>query len=94
MSRHLRDGNGVVADGGRLENSRVLSRGTVRSIKLHSSVCVLSIHASYGPIFAIIVRSGLSCLFYGRRWQMRSEAEVWGLALGVEGSVDGLLRAS
>lgn len=71
-----------------------LSRGTVGSIKLHSSNCVLSIHASYGPIFAIIVRSGLSCLFYGRRWQMRSEAEVLGLALGVEGSVDGLLRAS
>ena len=54
MSRHLRDGNGVVADGGRLENSRVLSRGTVESIKLHSSICVLSVHASYGPIFAII----------------------------------------
>lgn len=51
MSRHLRDGNGVVADGGRLENSRVLSRRTVGSIKLHSSVCVLSIHASYRPIF-------------------------------------------
>ena len=66
-------------------HGRVVSRGIVESIVPHSSLPVLSVHASYGPIFAGILRIGLSCVFMnGCRVRPKSR----GLALGVSGGVD------